>query len=134
MALKAVVLPAPFGPISPTIEPSATSSETSSSATIPPNRSRAWSSASSGTPSARLQRSPAGGLHAGEHSGRRRAVREAGEQLGEQRVRLPALVRGEQLPGAPAAQDVDGAAPDVDDLAGDRPRLVGAERDHACRD
>ena len=45
-------------------------------------------------PSARLQRSPAGGLHAGEHSGRRRAVREAGEQLGEQRVRLPALVRG----------------------------------------
>src|SRR5919204_1331552 len=38
MRLKTVVLPAPFGPIRPTISPSPTSSETSSTATIPPNR------------------------------------------------------------------------------------------------
>src|SRR3954468_7664779 len=39
MTLNAVVLPAPFGPIRPATAPSSTSSETSSSATIPPNRS-----------------------------------------------------------------------------------------------
>src|SRR5215211_3409830 len=38
MMLKAVVLPAPFGPIKPTIWLSGTSSETPSRATIPPNR------------------------------------------------------------------------------------------------
>src|SRR5215211_95804 len=38
MMLNAVVLPAPFGPIRPTIWPSRTSSETPSRATIPPNR------------------------------------------------------------------------------------------------
>src|SRR4051794_32813442 len=38
ITLNAVVLPAPFGPISPTISPSPTSNETSSSATIPPKR------------------------------------------------------------------------------------------------
>ena len=38
ITLKSVVLPAPFGPIRPTIWPGSTSSETSSMATIPPNR------------------------------------------------------------------------------------------------
>src|SRR5829696_9700461 len=38
MMLNAVVLPAPFGPIRPTIWPSGTSRETPSRATIPPNR------------------------------------------------------------------------------------------------
>ena len=38
MTLNAVVLPAPFGPIRPTICPSGTSKETPSRATIPPNR------------------------------------------------------------------------------------------------
>src|SRR5256885_16097269 len=38
MTLKAVVFPAPFGPIRPAIWPSSTSKETLSSATIPPNR------------------------------------------------------------------------------------------------
>jgi hypothetical protein len=36
--LKHVVLPAPLGPISPVIAPSATSNETSLRAVIPPNR------------------------------------------------------------------------------------------------
>src|SRR5262245_19420202 len=39
MTLKAVVLPAPFGPISPETIPLATSKETPSRATIPPKRS-----------------------------------------------------------------------------------------------
>src|SRR5947199_5820393 len=44
MTLNAVVLPAPFGPIRPKIVPSSASSETSSSATMPPKRSEAfWS-------------------------------------------------------------------------------------------
>src|SRR5512133_2754759 len=38
MTLKAVVLPAPFGPISPTISPGSAVKETASSATIPPKR------------------------------------------------------------------------------------------------
>ena len=38
MTLNAVVLPAPFGPIRPQIWPRATSRETPSSATMPPNR------------------------------------------------------------------------------------------------
>src|SRR4026209_169596 len=38
MTLNAVVLPAPFGPIRPTICPSRTSKDTPSRATIPPNR------------------------------------------------------------------------------------------------
>jgi hypothetical protein len=36
--LKSVVLPDPFGPIRPQISPGATSKETPSSATMPPNR------------------------------------------------------------------------------------------------
>src|SRR5882672_1923220 len=40
MQLKSVVLPAPFGPISPTIWPGATSKETLSSATMPPKRTQ----------------------------------------------------------------------------------------------
>ena len=55
IALKAVVLPAPFGPMSPTIEWSSISRETSSSATIPPNLRRAWSSARRATSVRRLQ-------------------------------------------------------------------------------
>ncbi len=51
------------------------------------------------------------------------------EHLAEQRVRLPALGRVEQLARAPALERVDGAAPDVEHLAGDRLRLVRAERD-----
>src|SRR5579884_430884 len=89
IALKAVVLPAPFGPIRPTIEWSSTSRETSSSATIPPKRSRACSSVRRATSVRRLQRAPAGRLHPREHPGWRSAVREAREQLGEERVRLP---------------------------------------------
>jgi len=38
MTLNAVVLPAPFGPMSPEICPSSTSNETPSSATMPPKR------------------------------------------------------------------------------------------------
>src|SRR6478735_8289853 len=38
MTLKAVVLPAPFGPIRPEIVPFATSNDTASSATMPPKR------------------------------------------------------------------------------------------------
>ena len=40
MQLKSVVLPAPFGPISPTIWPGATSKDTPSSATMPPKRTQ----------------------------------------------------------------------------------------------
>src|SRR5579872_71521 len=43
MTLNAVVFPAPFGPISPVTEPSCTSSDTSSSATMPPKRREACS-------------------------------------------------------------------------------------------
>ena len=38
MTLKTVVLPAPFGPISPDTTPRETSNETPSSATMPPKR------------------------------------------------------------------------------------------------
>src|SRR5579859_4542295 len=38
MTLNVVVLPAPFGPISPAVVPSSTSNETSSSAVMPPKR------------------------------------------------------------------------------------------------
>src|SRR3954465_6171658 len=120
--------------MSPTIEPLATSRETSSSATIPPNRRRAWSSARRVTSVRRLQGAAAGRLHPGEHPGRRGSVREAGEQLGEEGVRLPALRRGEELVGAPAAERGDGAAPDGEDLAGDRLSLVRAEGDDDGRD
>ena len=37
MQLNSVVLPAPFGPIRPTIEPGSRSNETPASATTPPN-------------------------------------------------------------------------------------------------
>src|SRR5271167_4787209 len=40
MQLKSVVLPAPFGPMRPTISASFTSKETPSSAVMPPNRTR----------------------------------------------------------------------------------------------
>ena len=43
-----MVLPAPFGPISPTVSPGPTSMETSSTATMPPNRTVAACSASAG--------------------------------------------------------------------------------------
>src|SRR6267142_5558599 len=43
MTLNAVVLPAPFGPMRPAIVPSSTARETSSSATMPPNRREACS-------------------------------------------------------------------------------------------
>ena len=39
MTLNAVVLPAPFGPISPEICPASTSNDTPSRATMPPKRS-----------------------------------------------------------------------------------------------
>src|SRR5215218_6206645 len=48
MTLKAVVFPAPFGPISPAISPCSTSSETSSSATTPPKRRVTFRSFSNG--------------------------------------------------------------------------------------
>ena len=47
--LKSVVLPAPFGPIRPVIVPSSAANETSSSATIPPNRSVTSSTESKAT-------------------------------------------------------------------------------------
>src|SRR3954452_561634 len=47
IALKQVVLPAPFGPIRPRISPGRMSNETSSSATTPPNRIVTFRSASS---------------------------------------------------------------------------------------
>src|SRR5581483_6913930 len=51
MQLKQVVLPAPFGPISPVTRPSGTSNETSLSAAIPPKRIvRSRTSSSAGTP------------------------------------------------------------------------------------
>src|SRR5438132_13301927 len=43
MTLNAVVLPAPFGPMRPAIVPSSTPRDTSSSATMPPNRREACS-------------------------------------------------------------------------------------------
>src|SRR4051794_5572763 len=48
MQLKSVVLPAPFGPIRPTMRPGATPNETPSSATMPPKRTRTFSTRSSG--------------------------------------------------------------------------------------
>ena len=48
ITLKSVVLPAPFGPISPTISPGSASIETSSSATIPPNSRVTCSTVSKG--------------------------------------------------------------------------------------
>jgi hypothetical protein len=48
--LKSVVLPAPFGPIRPTIWPDCTSKETPSSATIPPNRTVRSRTDSTGRP------------------------------------------------------------------------------------
>src|SRR4051794_9777838 len=75
MQLNAVVLPAPFGPISPTISNSLTSSETSSSACSPPNRidrSRTSSTDTGALHSARpgvlvaVQREPPAGQPAGQ--------------------------------------------------------------------
>src|SRR5689334_5887549 len=50
MQLNSVVLPDPFGPISPQISPSRTSKETPPSAVIPPNRTTTPETRSSGTP------------------------------------------------------------------------------------
>src|SRR5690606_25478695 len=50
--LNRVVLPAPFGPITPWTAPPATDSDTSSSATSPPNRTPTRSTANTGTSSA----------------------------------------------------------------------------------
>ncbi len=49
ITLNAVVFPAPFGPIRPTISLSSVSNETSSRATIPPNRRVTPLTSSSGT-------------------------------------------------------------------------------------
>src|SRR5439155_22282737 len=49
MTLNAVVFPAPFGPIRPTISPTATSSDTPSSATMPPKRLLTLSTSRRGT-------------------------------------------------------------------------------------
>ena len=55
MALKSVVLPAPFGPMIPYTSPRATENDTSSRATSPPNRTRRSSTRSSGAvPALRL--------------------------------------------------------------------------------
>src|SRR5215831_20112276 len=52
MQLKRVVLPAPFGPIRPTISPGSMASETSLLATSPPNRRvHDWRCRSAATPS-----------------------------------------------------------------------------------
>jgi hypothetical protein len=49
ITLNAVVLPAPFGPIRPTVSPGSTSNETPSSATMPPKRRVTFSTVSSAT-------------------------------------------------------------------------------------
>src|SRR5262245_27063384 len=64
MTLKTVVLPAPLGPISPTMPPSSTSNETSSSATMPPNRRLTF----------RTERSPTDALCAWRRPGSMRSV------------------------------------------------------------
>src|SRR6185436_768823 len=48
--LNSVVLPAPFGPISPTMRPGATSNDTPSSATMPPKRTPTCSTFSNASP------------------------------------------------------------------------------------
>src|SRR5690348_10875967 len=62
MTLNAVVFPAPFGPISPKIVPSSASSETSSSATMPPKRSEAFWSESRPIPVGAMLRIPLAGV------------------------------------------------------------------------
>src|SRR2546421_1838392 len=57
MTLNAVVLPAPFGPISPTISPSAAVNDTRSSATTPPNRLVTFSTERSAIGGSTLKRS-----------------------------------------------------------------------------
>jgi hypothetical protein len=49
ITLKAVVFPAPFGPIRPTISPGSAVKETPSSATIPPKRFVTFSTSRRGT-------------------------------------------------------------------------------------
>src|SRR3954452_11465208 len=84
-------------------------------------------------PSLGAKRAPAGRLHAGHHPRWRSAVREARPKLAEERIGVPALIALEELAGRPAAQRVDGAAPDVEDLARDPLRLVCCERDDERR-
>src|SRR3954470_15380567 len=50
MQLKSVVLPAPLGPIRPTMRPGATSNDTPSSATMPPKRTATSCTRSSACP------------------------------------------------------------------------------------
>ena len=51
--LNIVVLPAPFGPMKPTMWPAATENETRSSATMPPKRTDTFSTSSKGWTMAR---------------------------------------------------------------------------------
>src|SRR5579885_2808205 len=67
MMLNSVVLPAPFGPISPTIWPCSTSSDTSSIATIPPKRRVTFLTDSSATRPSLGQRQRAGEALADVH-------------------------------------------------------------------
>ena len=107
--------------------PSGTSKETSSSAAMPPKRRCACSTRKHQS-AACSERPPADCMPAIIPGGEA-PFGKRDEHLAEQRVRLPALRRVEQLTGAPARERVHGAAPDVEHLAGDRLRLVGAERD-----
>src|SRR5215831_2054067 len=104
MQLKSVVLPAPLGPMSPTISPDSMVSETSRLATRPPNRLvHDSTSRRGGTASA---------------SGRRR-----GRAVEESAHPAPPWQREEPV-GAPARdQHDDGAVDDeVDPTAGQRAR------------
>src|SRR4051794_29129539 len=55
MQLKSVVLPAPFGPIRPTMLPGATSNDTPSSATMPPKRTATSCTRSSACPASAVK-------------------------------------------------------------------------------
>src|SRR5207249_8085083 len=75
MTLNAVVLPAPFGPMSPDICPFSTSNETPSRATMPPKRSVTLSTASNAIPARhpkpRCTRAPGFRLRSGRHRSQR---------------------------------------------------------------
>src|SRR5689334_5650176 len=58
MQLKSVVLPAPFGPIRPTMRPGATSNDTPSSATMPPKRTATSCTRSSACPASAVKGTP----------------------------------------------------------------------------
>ena len=73
MTLKSVVLPAPFGPMTPTTSPAATSSETSSSAVRPPKRTVTPSTRRSAISMCDSRSGPCriGGLHRLQHANHR---------------------------------------------------------------